>query len=262
MRSHDPGRVLRAGAAGRARDALAAREPAEPVARAPRDRQPPHPIGFATWLSNHRPFGLEWPEPERENPARAFFAPSSRPNGSAASLEPTGQRMHGSGPARRPPRRQSWSGKAMILNALECDDAAKSIIKSRAEPSRAEPSRAEPSRAEPSRAEPSRAEPSRAEPSSCPPGRVKSRLSGGRPGWPPDFFLPRPCGAQSDSLPTNPPGTAPASRRREPAAGDRRRGPGAAVAGSRAPASAAPRPPRCLDAQRCSAPAQQPPTRW
>ena len=45
----------------------------------------------------------------------------------------------------------------MFLNALEYDDAAKSIIKSRAEPSRAEPSRAEPSRAEPSRAEPSRA---------------------------------------------------------------------------------------------------------
>ena len=32
----------------------------------------------------------------------------------------------------------------MFLNALECDDAAKRIIKSRAEPSRAEPSRAEP----------------------------------------------------------------------------------------------------------------------
>ena len=165
MRNPDSGRVLRAGAAGRARDALAARAPVEPVARAPRDRQCPHPIGFATWLSNHRPFGLEWPEPERGSPARAFFAPSSCPNGSAASLEPTGQRLHGSGPARRQPRRQSWSGRAMFLNALECDDAAKSIIKSRAEPSRAEPSRAEPSRAEPSRAEPSRAEPSRAEPS-------------------------------------------------------------------------------------------------
>ena len=38
----------------------------------------------------------------------------------------------------------------MFLNALVNDDAAKSIIKSRAEPSRAEPSRAEPSRAEPS----------------------------------------------------------------------------------------------------------------
>ena len=45
MRNPDPGRVLRAGVADRARDALAAREPVEPVARAPRDRQRPHPIG-------------------------------------------------------------------------------------------------------------------------------------------------------------------------------------------------------------------------
>ena len=147
MRNPDSGRVLRAGAADRARDALAPRAPVEHVARAPRDRQRHHPIGFATWLSNHRSFGLEWPEPERGSPARAFFAPSSCPNGSAASVEATGQRLHGSGPARWPPRRQSWSGKAMFLNALEYDDAAKSIIKSRAEPSRAEPSRAEPSRA-------------------------------------------------------------------------------------------------------------------
>ena len=105
-----------------------ARAPVEHVARAPRDRQRPHPIGFATWLSNHRPFGLEWPEPERGSPARAFFAPSSRPNGFAASVEATGQRMHGSRPARRQPCRQPWSGKAMFLNALVNDDAAKSII--------------------------------------------------------------------------------------------------------------------------------------
>ena len=90
---------------------------------------------------------------------------SSGSDGAGASAAAAPRRLHGSGSTRRPPRRESWSDKAMFLNALECGDAAKSIIKSRAEPSRAEPSRAEPSRAEPSRAEPSRAEPSRAEPS-------------------------------------------------------------------------------------------------
>ena len=74
---------------------------------------------------------------------------------------------------RQRPHPLSGSGKAMFLNALVNDDAAKSIIKSRAEPSRAEPSRAEPSRAEPSRAEPSRAEPSRAEPSRAEPSRAE-----------------------------------------------------------------------------------------
>ena len=93
----------------------------------------------------------------------------------------------------------------MFLNALEYDDAAKSIIKSRAEPSRAEPSRAEPSRAEPSRAEPSRAEPSRAEPSRAEPSRAEPvtppRARGGassrsesRPFTAPAGSTPR-CGA-------------------------------------------------------------------
>ena len=45
MRNPDLGRVLRAGAAGRALDALAPREPVEHVARALRDRQRAHPIG-------------------------------------------------------------------------------------------------------------------------------------------------------------------------------------------------------------------------
>ena len=167
MRIHDPGRVLRAGVADRVHDALARREPVEHEARAPRDRPRPHPMGDrlrAVALEppavRHRPAGAR-----AGPPARAFFAPSSCPNGSAASVEATRQRFHGSEPAWRVPGRNSWSDKAMFLNALDCDEAAKSIIKSRAEPSRAEPSRAEPSRAEPSRAEPSRAEPSRAEPS-------------------------------------------------------------------------------------------------
>ena len=114
----------------------------------------------------------------------------------------------------------------MFLNALECDDAAKSIIKSRAEPSRAEPSRAEPSRAEPSRAEPSRAEPSRAEPSRAEPSRAEpSRAFGYCLGssWPPDSLPSAPCGAPSDPLPTNPGAAAPASTRRELAAGVGRR---------------------------------------
>ena len=105
---------------------------------------------------------------------------------------------------------------------LVYDEAAESIIKpSRAEPSRAEPSRAEPSRAEPSRAEPSRAEPSRAEPS-----RAEPSL-GYCPGstCPPDFLPSAPIGAQSDPLPTDPPGAAPPSRRGEPAFANRRRGP-------------------------------------
>ena len=99
----------------------------------------------------------------------------------------------------------------MFLNAFVNDDAAKSIIKSRAEPSRAEPSRAEPSRAEPSRAEPSRAEPSRAEPSRAEPSRAEpsraepSRAEPSRAepslgycpssGWPPSYFPSAPRGA-------------------------------------------------------------------
>ena len=119
-------------------------------------------------------------------------------------------------------------------NTLTWADAGHKLIRSRAEPSRAEPSRAEPSRAEPSRAEPSRAEPSRAEPSrapsraerpqSCPPGRVMPRLSGGRSGRPPDSLLSAPVVARPDPLPTDPPGAAPPSRRREPASADRLRG--------------------------------------
>ena len=135
-------------------------------------------IGFVPWLSNHRPFGIDRPEPERGLlPGR-----SSRPRPAPMAL-PLRSRRHGSAFMARdrrggsPACRQPWSGKAMFLNALDCDDAAKSIIKSRAEPSRAEPSRAEPSRAEPSLdsswpPEPSRAPrgaadplPSRAEPS-------------------------------------------------------------------------------------------------
>ena len=47
------------------------------------------------------------------------------------------------------------------------------------------------------------------------------RLSGSRSGRPPSSLPSAPLGAQSDPLPTDPPGTAPASRRREPAAADR-----------------------------------------
>ena len=46
------------------------------------------------------------------------------------------------------------------------------------------------------------------------------RLSGSRSGRPPSSLPSAPSGAQSDPLPTDPPGAAPASRRREPAAGD------------------------------------------
>ena len=104
--------------------------------------------------------------------------PSSCSGGSGASAAAAPRRLHGSGSTRPPPRRESWSDKAMLLNALVPEDAANVIaanviIKSRAEPSRAEPSRAEPSRAEPSRAEPSRAEPSRAEPSRAEPSRAE-----------------------------------------------------------------------------------------
>ena len=75
---------------------------------------------------------------------------------------------------------------------------------SRAEPSRAEPSRAEPSRAEPSRAEPSRAEPSRAEPRAVSAGaRNMRRLSGCRPGSPPESCHAAPAGARRpDPSPT------------------------------------------------------------
>ena len=56
-------------------------------------------VGFVQWLSNNRPFGLEWPagtdrpEPARGSPARAFFAPSSCVNGSATSFEAMPQRL-------------------------------------------------------------------------------------------------------------------------------------------------------------------------
>ena len=80
----------------------------------------------------------------------------------------------------------------MFLNALECDDAAKRIIKSRAEPSRAEPS-----------------------PSSCPPERVRPRLSGCRSGRPPSLLPSASCGAPSDPLPTDFGGSAPSPSHRE-----------------------------------------------
>ena len=67
-------------------------------------------------------------------------------------------------------------------------------------------------------------------PSSRLPGRVMPRLSGGRSGRPPDARPSVPSGAQSDPLPTDPPGAAAPSRRREPTAGTRRRH--AAVAGA------------------------------
>jgi hypothetical protein len=56
-------------------------------------------IGFVQWLSDNWPFGLEWPagmgrpEPEPGSPARAFFAPSSRVNGSATSFEAAPRRL-------------------------------------------------------------------------------------------------------------------------------------------------------------------------
>ena len=62
------------------------------------------------------------------------------------------------------------------------------------------------------------------EPSSCPPGRVMPRLSRCRSGRPPSCLPSAPSGAQSDPLPTDSPGAAPPSRRREPASADRHRG--------------------------------------
>ena len=56
-------------------------------------------IGFVQWLSNHWPFGLEWPagvdrpEPEPGSPSRAFFAPPSRVNGVAAWFEAMPERL-------------------------------------------------------------------------------------------------------------------------------------------------------------------------
>ena len=50
------------------------------------------------------------------------------------------------------------------------------------------------------------------------------RLSGCRSGWPPSSLPSAPRGAQSDPLPTDSPGAAPLSRRREPASADRHRG--------------------------------------
>ena len=56
------------------------------------------------------------------------------------------------------------------------------------------------------------------------PGRVMSRLSRCRSGRPPSSLPSAPLGAQSAPLPTDPPGAAPPSRRREPASGERHRG--------------------------------------
>ena len=187
MRTHDPGRWLPGGAAARA---PGGHEPVERAARASRDRHRPHPIGDRVHavapeppaVRPGGPAGIDGPEPARGTPARAFFASPSRPDGSAAAVEATPQRSHGSAPARRPPGRQSWSDQAMLLNAFVPDEAPNDIIKpSRAEPSRAEPSRAEPSRAEPSRAEPSRAEPSRAEPSRAEPEPSRAEPSRAEP---------------------------------------------------------------------------------
>ena len=54
--------------------------------------------------------------------------PSSCSDGAGASAAAAPRRLHGSGSTRRPPRRQSWSDKAMLLNALVPEDAANVII--------------------------------------------------------------------------------------------------------------------------------------
>ena len=258
MRSHGLGRVLRAGAADRALDALASRKPVELVARALRDRQRHHPIERSVSCRS---------SPTTGRSASGGRSPSGDPRPGCSSRPrpaPMASRLRSRRPGgvcmARDRRGGSPAGnhgvaKAMFLNALECDDAAKSIIKSRAEPSRAEPSRAEPSRAEPSRAEPSRAEPSRAEPSRAEPSRAEpsraepsraepsraepSRAEpsrGAEPSralgyclsssWPPGSLPSAPCGAQSNPLSTAPDGSAPASMRGEAAGegGRRHRG--------------------------------------
>ena len=58
---------------------------------------------------------------------------------------------------------------------------------------------------------------------SYPPGRVMPWLTSCRSAWPPGSLRSAPLGAQSDTLPADPPGAAPPSRRREPACVDRRR---------------------------------------
>ena len=165
MRSHGLGRVLRAGAAARALDALASRDRQRhhPIERSVSCRSSPTTGRSAS--SGRSPSGDPRPgRSSRPRPAPMVSRLRSRRPGSVCMAR---DRRGGS------PAGNHGVAKAMFLNALVNDDAAKSIIKSRAEPSRAEPSRAEPSRAEPSRAEPSRAEPSRAEPSRAEPSRAE-----------------------------------------------------------------------------------------
>ena len=131
MRIHDPGRVLRAGVADRAHDAFAPREPAEHVARAPRDRQRPHPIG-----DRLHPVALQPPAVRlrlagaRAGLPRAGRSSPPRPAPMASRLR---SRRPGSVCMARDRRSGSpagnhRSGKAMFLNALVNDDAARSII--------------------------------------------------------------------------------------------------------------------------------------
>ena len=184
MRSHGLGRVLRAGAADRALDALA-----------PRDGQRHHPIDRSVSCRSFPTTGRS-ASGGRSPSGGPRYGCSSRPRPAPMASRLRSRRPGGVCMARDrrggSPAGNHGVAKAMFLNALECDDAAKSIIKSRAEPSRAEPSRAEPSRAEPSRAEPSRAEPSRAEPSRAEPSRASDivQVLAGRLAP----FPPRPAG--------------------------------------------------------------------
>ena len=159
-------------------------------------------------------------EPSRAEPSRAEPSRAEPSRAEPSRAEPSRAEPSRAEPSRAEPSRAEPS-RAEPSRAEPSRAEPSRAEPSRAEPSRAEPSRAEPSRAEPSRAEPSRAEPSRAEPSLCPPGRVMPRLSGSRSGRPPSSLPSAPLGAQSDPLPTDPPGAAPSSRLRDPASADR-----------------------------------------
>ena len=98
MRNPDRDRVLRAGAADRALDALAPREAIEHVARPMRDRQRHQPIDDRLRA-----------EALQQLAVRPGVARRHRSVGARA-----GARTHGSGPAWRPPRRQSWRSEQCL----------------------------------------------------------------------------------------------------------------------------------------------------
>ena len=115
MRNPERGRALRAGGADRDLGILSSRVPVElRLERRWTDSVAVRlAVGFVGWLRNNRPFGLERRAaivrgaPGRGLPVRPFYAPAFRTNGSAASVEATRWRLHGSGPARQRPCRQS-----------------------------------------------------------------------------------------------------------------------------------------------------------